>query len=45
MMLADKVLELNTFELRYFEAQMAKKVMQATGISPMKMNMDWPSVK
>ena len=44
-MLADKVLNLNMFELRYFEVYSSQKVQKSTGLNPMKMNMDWPSVK
>jgi len=44
-MLVDKVLDLNMFELRYFHSQMSTKMLKATGINPMKMNIDWPSVK
>lgn len=44
-MLADKVLDLNIFELRYFAMIQKEKVMKTSGINPMKMNLDWPSVK
>lgn len=44
-MLADKVINLNLYEIRYFHALIAKKSMQATGLSPMKLNLDWPSLK
>jgi len=43
--LVDKVSNLNLFELQYFQVQMEKKVAAATGLSPMKLNLDWPSVK
>ena len=44
-MLVDKVLDLNLFEMRYFIAQQEIKAAKSTGLSPMKMNLDWPSVK
>jgi len=44
-MLVDKCLDLNLYEMRYFEARIATQVQKATGLSPMKMNLDWPSVK
>ena len=44
-MLVDKCSQLNLFELRYFIAQLEVKAAKATGLSPMKMNLDWPSVK
>ena len=44
-MLADKVLDLNIFELRYFHASMSLRMKRTMGINPMKINMDWPSVQ
>lgn len=44
-MLADKVLDLNLFEHRYFHAVLTMRVQRATGMSPMKLNLDWPSLK
>ena len=44
-MLVDKVLDLNMFELRYFHSHMSSQMLKATGINPMKLNVDWPSVK
>ena len=44
-MLADKVLDMNLFELRYFAMITKEKVEKTSGINPMKINMDWPSVK
>ena len=44
-MLVDKVLTLNLFEMRYFQMQLSIRVQQSTGLNPMKVNMDWPSVK
>ena len=44
-MLVDKVLDLNVFELRYFQMAMKTRVQRSTGLNPMKINMDWPSVK
>ena len=44
-LLADKVLELNLFEMRYFQARLTQQVQKSTGLSPMKLNLDWPSLK
>ena len=44
-MLVDKVMDLNLFEMRYYVAKMEIKAAKSTGLSPMKMNLDWPSVK
>lgn len=44
-MLADKLLDLNLYELRYFALMTKEKVQKTSGINPMKMNLDWPSVK
>ena len=33
------------FELRYFQMKMNINVQKATGLNPLKMNMDWPSIK
>ena len=44
-MLADKVSEMNMYEMRYFTLVLEQKVQRATGLSPMKLNLDWPSLK
>ena len=44
-MLADKVLDMNLFESRYFHAVLAQRVMRTSGMNMMKLNMDWPSLK
>ncbi len=44
-MLADKLIDMNMFEMRYLAMIMTKKTQQATGMNPMKMNLDWPSIK
>lgn len=44
-MLADKLLDMNVFELRYFSLAIKEKMLKTSGINPMKMNLDWPSVK
>lgn len=44
-MLVDKVIDLNIFEIRYFALKMQTSVQKATGLNPMKMNLDWPSIK
>jgi len=44
-MLADKMLDLNIFEMRYLAMSMKTRVQKTSGINPLKLNMDWPSVK
>lgn len=44
-MLVDKMLDMNIYELRYFSMLSKEKVMRTSGINPMKINLDWPSVK
>lgn len=44
-MLADKILSMNVFELRYFALMTKERIGRTSGINPLKMNMDWPSVK
>ena len=44
-MLVEKQLGLNVFEMRYFAASMKQRIQRTSGINPMKLNMDWPSVK
>lgn len=44
-MLADKMLDMNLFELRYFAVTCKERVQRTSGINPLKINLDWPSVK
>lgn len=44
-MLADKLLDMNLFELRYFSIVCKDRIQKTSGINPLKMNLDWPSVK
>ena len=44
-LLADKILSLNIFEQRYMANVIQTKVQRATGLNPLKMNLDWPSIK
>ena len=44
-MLVDKVLDLNLYEMRYFSARLSQNVKKSTGLNPMKLNLDWPSIK
>ncbi len=44
-MLADKLLDLNIFEMRYFVSVAKEKIQKTSGISPLKLNLDWPSIK
>jgi large subunit ribosomal protein L7/L12 len=43
--LADKVCKLSIHEVRYLALVIGDSVKKTTGISPMKLNMDWPSLK
>jgi len=44
-LLAQALLELNIFELRYFSTAIRDKVFRTSGINPLKLNLDWPTVK
>lgn len=44
-MIADKMLDMNVFELRYFAEITRERIQKTSGINPMKINLDWPSVK
>ena len=44
-MIADKVLDLNMMELQYFYAKVARNIQKNTGMSHMKMNLDWASME
>jgi len=44
-MIADKLLDMNLYELRYFTAITKDKLQKTSGTNPMKLNLDWPSVK
>ena len=44
-MLVSKLLDMNIYELKYFGLYNQQKLMKTAGISPLKMNLDWPSVK
>ena len=44
-MLCDKLLDMNLFEMRYLALKMKDRVQKTSGINPLKLNMDWPSVK
>jgi len=39
------MLDLNMFELRYLAVSMKTRMERTSGINPLKLNMDWPSVK
>lgn len=43
-MIADKVMDFNIYELRYFMFTCKDKLTKTSGINPMKLNLDWPSV-
>lgn len=43
--LADKILQLSIMETRFLAAQMKNRIQKSTGINPLKLNMDWPSIK
>jgi large subunit ribosomal protein L7/L12 len=40
-MLADKLLDMNLFELRYFSVLCKEKIQKTSGINPLKMNLDF----
>jgi hypothetical protein len=44
-MLVDKFLDMNIYEIRYFSILMKDKIQKTSGINPMKLNLDWPSIK
>ena len=44
-MLADKILDLNLFEMRYMQTQLKDRLLKTSGINPLKLNLDWPSIK
>ena len=44
-MLCDKLLDMSLFEMRYLALKMKDRVQKTSGINPLKLNMDWPSVK
>ena len=44
-MIADKVVDMNIFEMRYFHASISQRIMRTSGLNPMKVNLDWPSIK
>jgi large subunit ribosomal protein L7/L12 len=43
--IVDKILSLNIFEMRYLAGQVKTRVQRTTGMNPLKLNMDWPSIK
>lgn len=44
-LICDKVLDFNVFEMRYLALSMKTRMMKTSGINPLKLNMDWPSIK
>jgi large subunit ribosomal protein L7/L12 len=44
-LLVNATLQLNMFELRYYSGIIKERVARSTGMNPMKLNMDWPSIK
>ena len=44
-MIADKVLDFNLYESRYFHAVVSQRVARSSGMNLMKLNLDWPSLK
>ena len=44
-LITDKLLDLNVFEMRYMALSMKQRIHKTSGINPLKLNMDWPSVK
>ncbi|CDW85761.1 ribosomal protein l7 l12 c-terminal domain containing protein [Stylonychia lemnae] len=43
--LTDKLLDFNIFELRYFSEALKQRIQRTSGVNPMKLNLDWPSLK
>lgn len=44
-MLTDKIIGMNMAEMRYFSMVCKERIHMNSGINPMKVNMNWPSVK
>ena len=44
-MIVDKMVYLNVFEMRYLALSLKRRIARSTGINPIKLNMDWPSIK
>ena len=44
-MIVDKTLDLNVMEMRYMSLLVKDRVKRTTGINPLKLNMDWPSIR
>ena len=44
-MIADKLIDLNIFEMRYLSTQLKERILKTSGINPLKLNMDWPSIR
>ena len=43
--LVEKLMDLNIFEMRYLSVKLKERIMRGVGINPIKLNVDWPSVK
>lgn len=41
----DKFITLNAYEIRYVTAVVQRRIEKVSGINPLKLNMDWPSIK
>ena len=44
-MIGDKILLLGPIESNYLALYTKNKIMKTSGINPLKMNLDWPSIK
>jgi len=44
-LLAQAFLECNVFELRYLSSIIRDKIWKTTGVNPLKLNLDWPTLK
>jgi len=44
-LITDKILDMNIFEHRYMALSMKQRILKTSGINPLKLNMDWPSIK
>ncbi|KAL4429298.1 hypothetical protein ABPG74_002284 [Tetrahymena malaccensis] len=43
--IADAFIELNIMEIRYLNHTLKERLIKTTGLSPLKVNIDWPSLK
>ena len=44
-LLADKICDLTMAQTQYLALYVKERVQKTSGINPLKLNMDWPSIK